>query len=254
MTCRRLSKLWALKKSPKFSAPNPNRENGEGRITVQKPKITSSFILINTREEMHKEMLTSEQLKLLPLLEKFSKNFGLVGGTAIALHIGHRRSIDFDLFSDKDFNNQSIIRKVNKTINIDEIIVNKLDELTFMINGVKFTFFNYPYKISYPKKLGPHIKLPDLLTLAAMKAFALGMRAKWKDYADLYFILKDHYSIAEISKKCEKIFGNNFNERIFREQLAYFDGINYKEEIEFLPGFSVSDKKIKKALVEFSLS
>ncbi len=203
---------------------------------------------------MHKEILTDEQQKLLPLLEDFSKNFGLVGGTAIALHIGHRRSIDFDLFSDKRFNNQSIIRKIERTMKIDEIIVNKLDELTFTLKGVKFTFFNYPYKISHSKRLGQHIKLPDLLTLAAMKAFALGMRAKWKDYVDLYFVIKNYYSIGKISKKCDKIFGSHFNERLFREQLAYFEGINYNEEVEFLPGFTVSDKKIKKSLVEFSLS
>ena len=46
---------------------------------------------------MHKEILTKEQLELLPTIKFFSKDFGLVGGTAIALHIGHRHSIDFDL-------------------------------------------------------------------------------------------------------------------------------------------------------------
>lgn len=203
---------------------------------------------------MHREILTQNQLELLPLLEDFSKNFGLVGGTAIALHIGHRRSVDFDLFAEKGFNNQSIVRKIERTMKIDEIIVNKLDELTFMLKGVKFTFFNYPYKISYSKKLGSFVKMPDLLTLAATKAFALGMRAKWKNYVDLYFIIKDYYSIGEISEKCKKIFGRHFNGRLFREQLVYFEGINYSEEIEYLPGFKVSDKEIKKALTEFSLS
>ena len=58
---------------------------------------------------MHKEILTKEQLEILPLLKIFSKDFGLVGGTAIAFHIGHRRSIDFDLFTDKVFKNQHIL-------------------------------------------------------------------------------------------------------------------------------------------------
>ena len=48
---------------------------------------------------MHKEILTDEQINLLPLVQLFNKDFGLVGGTAIAFHIGHRESIDFDLFS-----------------------------------------------------------------------------------------------------------------------------------------------------------
>ena len=47
---------------------------------------------------------------------------------------------------------------------------------------------------------------------------------------------------------------NNFNERLFREQMAYFEGMNYSEKVEFLPGFEISDKKIKKALAEFSIS
>ncbi len=96
--------------------------------------------------------------------------------------------------------------------------------------------------------------MPDLLTLAAMKVFALGQRAKWKDYADLYFIMKDYHSFEEISKKAGKLFGPEFNEKLFRIQLAYFNDVNYSEPIEFLPGFEVSEEKIKKELIKFSLS
>ena len=49
-------------------------------------------------DNFHKEILTKEQLELLPVVGGFLKDFGLVGGTAIALHIGHRESIDFDMF------------------------------------------------------------------------------------------------------------------------------------------------------------
>jgi hypothetical protein len=51
---------------------------------------------------MHREILSKGQLALLPLIKLFSKEFYLAGGTAVALHIGHRRSIDFDLFTDKN--------------------------------------------------------------------------------------------------------------------------------------------------------
>jgi len=202
---------------------------------------------------MHKEVLTREQAEFLPLLELFSKNFGLVGGTAIALYIGHRRSIDFDLFTNKEFKNQSILNKISKFFKIDMVVVNRTEELTIVIKGVRFTFFRYPYKIDYSKKFDNIIKLPDLLTLAAMKAFALGMRAKWKDYADLYFILKKYYSIDKIVKKAKKIFGNGFNEKLFRSQLAYFKDIDYKEEIIYLKGYEIDDKTIKKELINFSL-
>ena len=96
--------------------------------------------------------------------------------------------------------------------------------------------------------------MPDLLSLAAMKAFALGRRAKWKDYVDLYFIIKNHYSVGQIAEKGRKIFGNEFNEKIFRSQLAYFKDIDYREEIEYLEGFALNDKKIKQELIEFSLT
>ena len=190
---------------------------------------------------------------LLPLVRSFSKKFGLVGGTAVALHIGHRRSIDFDLFTADPLGNQFILRKISKFKKIDRIIVNKLDELTLIINGVKLTFFRFSYKIKYVKKIDDYIKIPDLLTLAAMKAFALGMRNKWKDYADLYFIIKNHYTVEQISDRGRKIFGGEFNEKIFRGQLAYFKDVDYREKIEYLEGFAVSDEKIKQELIEFSL-
>jgi len=202
---------------------------------------------------MHEEIFTKEQVELLPLLKKFSKNFGMVGGTAIALHLGHRRSIDFDLFSYKEFRNSTILGQLSKNLKIDRVIVNKLDELTLMVKAVKITFFHYSYNIDYSKEVKNAIKIPDLLTLAAMKAFALGMRSKWKDYVDLYFVMKDYLPIGEIIKKANEIFGREFNEKLFRSQLAFFDDINYSEKIIFMPGFEITDEKIKDGLIEFSL-
>ena len=202
---------------------------------------------------MHKNILTEEQLQLLPLIKEFSKDFGLVGGTAIALHLGHRRSIDFDLFSNKSFGNKQILNKIWKHEKVDTVMVNKLDELTLVINKVKLTFFNYPFPIDYRHELDDVIKVPDLLTLSAMKAFALGMRAKWKDYVDLYFVIERHFSVKEISEKAKILFKDNFNEKLFKVQLSYFEGINYDEKIEFLPGFEVSDEEIKDKLINFSL-
>ena len=60
---------------------------------------------------MHKEILSKEQLQLLPLLKAFSNEYNLVGGTAIALYLGHRQSIDFDLFSDKSKKNEKLFRE-----------------------------------------------------------------------------------------------------------------------------------------------
>lgn len=202
---------------------------------------------------MHKEILTKEQVKLLPLAAEFSKEFGLVGGTAIALHLGHRRSIDFDFFSKNKFGNQSLLNKILRRFKTEEIIVNKLGELTLIIKGVKFTFYQYPFALDYTE-IFEGIRLPNLLALAAMKAFALGQRAKWKDYVDLYFIIKDHFLIEAISQQGKRLFGGNFNEKLFRSQLSYFEGIDYREKVEFLPGFKTSQETIKKRLTEFSVS
>ncbi len=202
---------------------------------------------------MHKEIFTLTQSKLLPIVKLFSKKFGLVGGTAVALHFGHRESIDFDLFCFDGFNNFAIKKKIDEYKHIDTILVNKKGEYTFLIDGVKFTFFQFPYKITFSESLDGVIKLPDILTLAAMKAFALGRRAKWKDYVDLYFILKAHHSIADITARGKEIFGNEFNEKIFRTQLAYFEDIDYSEQVVYKSGFAVDDAVVKKALIEYSL-
>lgn len=203
---------------------------------------------------LRKETLSEEQIELLPLLKVASKNFGLVGGTAVALQIGHRRSIDFDLFSYEEFKNSDIKKQVMRVADITKTIVSKSGEYTFFSGTIKVTFYNYPYRIEYKEKLDGIIKMPDLLTLAAMKAFTLGQRAKWKDYVDLYFIMRDFYTFKEISKKGIKIFGPEFNEKLFRVQLSYFKDVNYGETIEFLPGFEKTDEIIKKSLTEFSLS
>lgn len=202
---------------------------------------------------LHKEILTKEQKELLPLVRKFYKDFGLVGGTAIALHIGHRESVDFDLFSFKEFKNVNIRKRILRNEKIDRVIRDEADQFTFIINGVLFTFFCYPFEINYEVDFDKTFKIPSLLTLASMKIFALGRRAKWKDYVDLYFIIKDFHPLSEIIQQAEKIFGDEFNEKICREQLLYFNDINYSGEINYKKGFEVKDEVVKKGLINFSL-
>ena len=191
---------------------------------------------------------------LLPLVKSFSNDFGLVGGTAIALHLGNRRSVDFDLFSKEEFDNQKIRRKILKFWRIARVIRDETGQFTLEIKGVHLTFFHYPYPIKFCDDFADVIKLPDLLTLAAMKSFALGRRAKWKDYADLCFIARQRHGIGDICKRASEIFGHEFNEKLFRAQLAYFVDINYSESIIFMSGFAISDEKIKQELIEFSLT
>lgn len=197
---------------------------------------------------MHLEVLNKNQSEVLPFLKAFNRSFYLVGGTAIALHLGHRRSIDFDLFCHAPLNKMRVKRKLNEIPFSQNLITEDYEQLHLFINEVKTTFFHYPYPIEHPVKVENVITIPDLITLSAMKAFALGRRAKWKDYVDLYFLLKNHFSVGEISNKTEFLFGALFSEKLFREQLAFHKDIDFSEPVEFLVP-PVPEKEIKDFLI-----
>lgn len=96
---------------------------------------------------MHREILNGDQIELLPLVKEFKRSYYLVGGTAIALQIGHRRSIDFDLFRNGAINPKKIVDKIEH-LNYHPIVTRRVTEqMNLMVNNVKFTFFNYPFDI-----------------------------------------------------------------------------------------------------------
>jgi hypothetical protein len=115
------------------------------------------------------------------------------------------------------------------------------------------TFFEYPYPVEATVNFDKTFRMPDLLSLAAMKAFALGRRSKWKDYVDLYFILKNYFGINQIVQKAESLFEQEFSGKLFRSQLAYHSDIDYSEEVEFLPGFETDETTIKNFLIDRAL-
>jgi hypothetical protein len=213
-------------------------------------EISLAFILLN----MHSEIFSKTQNDLLPFMKKYKRNYYLVGGTAIALHIGHRYSIDFDMFTAEKINSTSIKKDISVSGFSSSIIKSLPDQIHFIVNGVKLTFFEYPFSIESKMEYENYFRLPDLLTLAAMKAFALGGRGKWKDYVDLYFLLKQFYSIEEIAAKAKEIFIDGFNPILFRKQLCYFQDINYSEQVDFLPGFETGENIIKQFLTDAALT
>lgn len=203
---------------------------------------------------MHDEILSSKQKELLPFIKKYKKKYFLVGGTAIAFYIGHRTSIDFDLFTFEKINSTGIKKQVSEAGFKSTVIISLHDQIHFIINEVKITFFEFPFKIIADNHYKDYFIMPDLLTLAAMKAFALGGRGKWKDYVDLYFILKDNYSVKQISSHAKILFKDVFNPVLFKKQLSYFDDINYTEQVEYMPGFEVPDDVIKAFLTDAALT
>lgn len=203
---------------------------------------------------LHKEILNSNQEALLPLISQFKKEYYLVGGTAIALYLGHRRSIDFDLFK-----YASLRRKRNLDIIAASgfpyrVTYNTAEQINLVVSEVKVTFFRYEFPVQAVTKFEDVIKIPSLLDLAAMKAYALGRRSKWKDYVDLYYLLKDHFTIEEISVRAGQLFGELFSEKMFRIQLSYFDDVDYSEEVDYLISDPPKDEEIRHWLLQIATS
>jgi hypothetical protein len=198
---------------------------------------------------MHPNILSDEQKAIIPFIQSFSKEFYLVGGTAISLQIGHRQSIDFDLFKYKSFSKTKIAERLKEYNLSYRLIFTDSESFHIITNSVKVTFFQFPFKIA-SKAQFEQIPMPDLLSLAAMKAYALGRRSKWKDYVDLYFLIKNNFDVETISEKATIVFGELFTSKLFRQQLCYFKDIDYTEEVSFFDGFEVSEQEIKDFLIE----
>lgn len=195
-------------------------------------------------------VLTKEQNDLLPLVGQFKSEFYLVGGTAIALQIGHRKSIDFDLFQNQPLKPKHLKDRVEShSYEIEKVIIATSEEFTFFIHGAKITFYDYPYDIPHPVSFQNYCVMPTLLDLAAMKALAMGGRPQWKDYVDTYFLLKHHFSVKEICIRSEQLFGDMFSEKLYHQQLTYYEDINFDEQVSFT-GEPVSVEEIKEYLIK----
>jgi len=200
----------------------------------------------------HKEILSDKQIELLPLVGEFKREYYLVGGTAIALYLGHRRSIDFDLFKFASLNRKKNLEKVQSSGFPSIVTWNVTDQMNLVVNEVKVTFFQYPFQIKADNVFDNIIRLPELLDLTAMKAYALGRRSKWKDYVDLYLLLKESFSFEEISQRAVEIYGDLFSDKLFRTQLSYFEDVDYSEEVDYIIANPPSDNEIKQYLIEVS--
>lgn len=171
-------------------------------------------------------VLTAEGKKIFPQLKSFDRFF-LAGGTGLALQINHRISVDFDLFC-QDKITKDLLGKVEKVFNGREkkISVNNSDELTVFVDGVKITFIHYPFPV-YSKNIEIEgVKVVSAQQIGLTKAYSIGRRGSYKDYVDLYFLLKGNYlSLEDIVRDCQEIFGGGFSDRLFLEQLVYMKDV-----------------------------
>lgn len=183
---------------------------------------------------MKLEVLTKEGKDIFRLLGKF-EDFYLAGGTALALQIGHRISVDFDLFSGTEIS-KNLLVKVKRVFEGKTVIpsVNNPDELTVFADDIKITFLKYPFPVINKFVDYNGVKILDAKEIAATKAYTIGRRGTLKDYVDLHFIVSEKISsLDEIMEMSKNKFGSEFNDRLFLEQLVYFNDIE-ETKIQFL--------------------
>jgi len=113
----------------------------------------------------------------------------LAGGTACALQLGHRISIDLDFFTAREFEAQELIRSLKKA---GQFLEERQSWGTVLgaIDGVKFSYFVYKYPVIFPYQRIFDINIADLRDIAAMKLDAISARGIKRDFIDLYFICR----------------------------------------------------------------
>jgi hypothetical protein len=116
--------------------------------------------------------------------------FYLAGGTALALQIGHRESIDLDFFTPNPFPGQAVTELLVGAGG--EVRVAEVDTVHGTVSGVKVSFFSYPYPLLVPLIPFRELLLADVPDVAAMKTTAIAQRGTKKDFFDAFHILQLH--------------------------------------------------------------
>lgn len=183
---------------------------------------------------MHDAALTTNAAALFRLLHRFP-GFYLVGGTALALQIGHRVSVDLDCFTEQPLPAE-LLARVKRVFHSSSIAVTYRapDQLHLIVHGVQVTFFHYMYPVLDPFVRLHNTPLCSIREIAAMKAFAIGKRIAYKDYVDWYFLLAEqHVTLAEVVRHAKQKFGADFNDRLFLGQLVSLDDVP-TQKVDFL--------------------
>jgi len=183
-------------------------------------------------------------------LEKLSEldvcgDFVMVGGSALAIYLEHRTSEDIDLFTfNKDFDLNDILKIIPTIFSDIQIVVKSHNQLDLIVNDTKVTFRKESCDISENSvKLLNNLRIAELRILAIMKVNNIFLRAKLRDYYDLYVLSKEIFSIKELFEiSASYIIGLNF--KLFQQALIFTDDIT-DENLEYLnPKYRISKNKI----------
>ena len=165
------------------------------------------------------ESTTLELLKRLQQLPVLS-NTRLVGGTALALQLGHRKSIDLDFFGQINVNSQEL-REALQTLGMLTVLSDSKNIHIDVLNGVKIDIVNYTYPWIDDVVCKDGIRLASPKDIAAMKITAIEGRGTKKDFVDIYFLLKT-YSLNNILDFYAQKYSDS-SSFMAMKSLAYFE-------------------------------
>ncbi len=171
---------------------------------------------------LHFNAIDAKTLALLRTIQNVEifKNLRLAGGTSLALQIGHRISVDLDLFGELNSDRIQIIEELKQIGQVQTL--NFTDNIhVFLLDGIKIDIVNYPYPWLEQVMVSENLYLSGIKDIAAMKLAAISGRGTMKDFIDLYFLLKQFSLQQMISFYEEKyVDGSVF---LVLKSLAYFD-------------------------------
>ena len=196
-----------------------------------------------------KSLLPSTEKVLVKLSEtEIVKDFTFVGGSALAVYLNHRKSEDIDLFT---HNSELDLQCIQQTLthlfkeNIELINFNK-QQADYICEDVKITFFaNNWHKHTHSKPLINNLNIANLDLLAGMKINTIFLRAKYRDYYDLYVLNKEKIHLKQLYDIAQT-YVPAINARLFQTALIFVDDIE-DDNIEHLsPKYKISKQKISK--------
>lgn len=141
---------------------------------------------------LHLETIEPKTLELLRKLQSLSifENSRLVGGTALALQLGHRKSIDLDIFG-KIAATPEEIQEICSEVGSFEISKTSKNINIYWVDGIKVDCVNYPYEWLEECRVLDGVRLASISDIASMKISAIINRGTKKDFIDLHFLLKE---------------------------------------------------------------
>ena len=185
----------------------------------------SSGVMKKTR--LFFKILDEKRHALLPKLEFLRKEYGfyLAGGTALALQIGHRTSVDFDFYTPRTFDPGVLYRKLKEAIPMISPVHTAKETLMVGIpekkERIEMSFFRYDYPLLRPLMITEYLDLVSVEDIAAMKIIAIVQRGTKRDFVDIYYLLK-RYNLETLLKMTTQKY-SAFNRYIGLRGLTYFE-------------------------------